>query len=154
MLPALFRWPAGRTTTGRQSFQVRASRATPRYLSGFWLRIQPRWIHVAPKQCADVQASITARASNGQRAYALTTVLHERVHADGFGNEAQTECFAVQLVYDFARELNFVHTKALRLEQLAVRKSRAVAPRGYWDARRCRDGGAWDLFDEFRNLDY
>jgi len=122
--------------------------------AGFFRRDQPRWLHIAPKQCADVQALISTRAINGQRAYALATVLHERVHAQGVSNEAQTNCYGVQLVFEFARELNFVLTKALRLEQLAVRKSRAVAPRGYWDPARCRDGGAWDIFPEFRNLDY
>jgi hypothetical protein len=126
----------------------------PAQLSGFWLPRQPRWIHVSPKQCADVQALILSRNANGHRAYALATVLHERVHAEGVSSEAQTECFAVQLVYEFSRELNFVHAKALRLEQLAVRKSRAVAPRGYWNAKRCSDGGSWDLFPEFRNLTY
>ena len=101
-----------------------------------------------------MQALMTSRQTNGQRAYALGTVLHERLHAHGIENEAMTECFAVQLVYDFARTLGFPHRKAMRLEQLAVRKSRALAPRAYWDSRRCRDGGEWDLFDEFRNLDY
>jgi hypothetical protein len=95
------------------------------------------------------------RQPNGQRAYALSTVLHERIHAQGISHEALTECYAIQLVYDFARELNFVHTKAIRLEQLAVRKSKAVF-RGtrYYDPARCRDGGLWDLYPEFRNLDY
>jgi hypothetical protein len=128
--------------------------ASPALISGFWLPVQPRWVHVSPKQCVDVQALINSRVSNGHRAYALTTVLHERVHAEGVRVEAETECYAVQLVYDFARELNFVFPKAMRLEQLAVRKSRAVAPRAYWDPTRCRDGGKWDLFPQFRNLDY
>lgn len=126
----------------------------PNLLSGFWIPLQPRWVHVAPKQCSDVQALMLTRALNGQRAYALGTVLHERVHAQVRLSEAQTECYAVQLIYGFARELNFVHSKALRLEQLGVRKSRALAPRAYWDARRCRDSAAWDLYPEFRNLDY
>jgi hypothetical protein len=129
-------------------------RGNPNSLAGFWLPRQPRWTHVAPKQCADVQALMLSRQPNGQRAYALGTVLHERIHAQGVSNEAQTECYAVQLVYAFARELNFVHTRALRLEQLAVRKSRALAPSGYWNRQKCRDLGAWDLYPEFRNLDY
>lgn len=128
-------------------------KANPASLAGFWKPRQPRWVHVAPKQCADVQALMLTRRSNGQRAYALTTVLHERVHAEGVDDEAATECYAVQLVYVFARELNFVPQKALRLEQLAVRKSRA-GPRRYWDAKRCRDGEQWDIFPEFRNLTY
>jgi hypothetical protein len=42
---------------------------------------------------------------------------------------------------------------ALSLERLAVRTTRALSPRGYWDPQRCRDGGAWDL-DNDANLDY
>ena len=127
----------------------------PRRLAGFWLRRQPRWVHIAPKQCSDVQALMLTRQLNGQRAYALATVLHERVHAEiGGGEEDEVNCHGIQLVYDFARELNFPVTRALRLEQLAVRKSRQLAPRGYWNATKCRDGGAWDLYPEFRNLNY
>jgi hypothetical protein len=139
-------WPTVLTSAGID--------ARPALMTGFWLPRQPRWVHVGPRQCADVQALLTTRASTGQRAYALATVLHERVHAEGFRNEAQTNCLAVQLVYEFARELNFVFLKAIRLEQLAVRKTRAVAPRGYWNDRRCRDGGAWDLYPSVRNLKY
>ena len=139
-------WPSVVDSTGIDT--------APSRLSGFWLRRQARWVHVSPKQCTDAQSLLTTRAINGQRAYALSTILHERIHAQGISPEAQTECYAVQLVYEFARELNFVHAKALRLEQLAVRKSRALAPRGYWDARRCMDGGQWDLYPEFRNLNY
>ena len=57
-------------------------------------------------------------------------------------------------VYDFALELNFVRTKALRLKQLAVWKSNQVFTTEFRDRRRCRDGGEWDLFPQFRNLDY
>ena len=76
----------------------------------FWLPRQPRWLHISPKQCADVQGLMTDRRLNEQRAYALATVLHERVHADGYRNESQTNCYAVQLVYSFARELSALPT--------------------------------------------
>lgn len=130
-------------------------RGNPAQLNGFWLPQQPRWLHLAPKQCRDIQALISTRIPNGQRAYALSTALHERIHADGIRHEAMTECFSIQLVYDFARELGFVHPRALRLEQLAVRKSRAVfAGTKYWNPTHCREGGRWDLYPQFRNLDY
>lgn len=122
--------------------------------AGFFRPDQPRWLHIAPRQCRDVQDLIDTRQPNGRRAYALATVLHERVHADGYKNEAQTTCYAVQLVYLFARELSFVHVRALYLAQLAVRKTKRSAPKGYWDPAKCRDGGKWDLLPKFRNLDY
>ncbi len=139
-------WPTVLTSAG---IDVR-----PALVSAFWLPRQARWIHVAPKRCGDVQGLLKTRASSGQRAYALAAVMHERVHAEGFRNEAHTNCLAVQLVYEFARELNFGHAQAFRLEQLAVRKTRAVAPSGYWNDRRCRDGGLWDLYPTLRNLRY
>jgi len=124
-------------------------------IDGFWLRAQPRWLHLSPKQCTDVQGLMSDRQPNGQRAYALSTVLHERIHAQGVFSEAQAECYANQLVYEFARELNFVYTKALRLMQLAVRKSNAAfSGTKYRDPVRCRDEGAWDLYPAFRSLDY
>lgn len=122
-------------------------------IDGFWLSYQSRWVHLSPKQCSDVQGLMSDRQPNGQRAYALSTVLHERIHAQDIPIEAQAECYSVQLVYEFARELNFVPAKAVRLMELAVRKSNATfTGTRYRDPRRCRDGGAWDLYPGFPNL--
>jgi hypothetical protein len=121
---------------------------------GFWLPAQSRFLHLSPKSCEDLQALITTRRSNGNRASAVATTLHETTHMYGVRNEAAANCYSVQLVYYFARELRFSFAAALRLERLAVRSTRGSAPRGYWDSRRCRDGGEWDLDDESANLDY
>jgi hypothetical protein len=123
-------------------------------LVGFWHPRQPRFLHLSPKACADVQALIATRKSNGQRAAAAAVALHETAHMYGVRNEAQANCYGVQLVYYLARELRFLRSAALRLERLAVRKIRSSAPRGYWDRARCRDGGEWDLDGGTRNLDY
>jgi hypothetical protein len=123
-------------------------------LVGFWHPRQPRFLHLSPKACTDVQALIATRKSNGQRAAAAAVALHETAHMYGVRNEAQANCYGVQLVYYLARELRFPRSGALRLERLAVRKVRSSAPRGYWDRARCRDGGEWDLDDGTRNLDY
>jgi hypothetical protein len=72
----------------------------------------------------------------------------------GIRNEAQANCYSVQLVYYFARELRVPPGEAARLERLAVRATKARAPSGYWNSRLCRDGGLWDLDDEGANLDY
>ena len=93
----------------------------------FWYPRQPRWLHISPRECADVQGLMTDRRLNGRRAYGLTTVLHERVHADGYRDEARTNCYAVQLVRSFARTLGFAPLKAAELERLAVKRTRAVA---------------------------
>jgi hypothetical protein len=121
--------------------------------SAFWNGSQPRWLHLSPRTCTNLQGLIDTRVPNGQRAFALTTVLHETTHAYGIRNEAQANCYAVQLVPVFAEQLNFAPARAHYLQQLAVRKTKATAPSGYWDPARCRDGGAWDL-DSTLNLSY
>jgi hypothetical protein len=123
-------------------------------LVGFWHPRQPRFLHLSPKACEDIQALIATRKSNGQRAAAAAVALHETAHMYGVRNEAQASCYGVQLVYYLARQLRFSRSAALRLERLAVRKIRAASPPGYWNTTRCRDGGAWDLDDGTRNLDY
>ena len=67
-------------------------------LLGFWAGRQPRWLHLAPDVCTDVQALLSTRLPNARRAGALSTVIHETMHAYGVRNEAQANCFAVQLV--------------------------------------------------------
>jgi hypothetical protein len=111
----------------------------------FWFSAQPRWLHLSPTTCANVQALIDSRVPNSPRALALATVLHETSHAYGVRNEAQANCYGAQLVYPFARALAFSAKRAGRLEDLALEATRSSAPPGYWDAARCRAGGAWDL---------
>lgn len=111
----------------------------------FWFGGQPRWLHLSPTTCTNVQALIDSRVPNGPRALALVTVLHETTHAYGIRNEARANCYGVQLVYPFARALAFSPVRAARLEGLALRTTRSTAPPGYWDSARCRAGGAWDL---------
>jgi hypothetical protein len=111
----------------------------------FWFSGQPRWLHLSPTTCANVQALIDSRVPNSPRALALATVLHETTHAYGVRNEAQANCYGVQLVYPFAKTLAFSAQRAARLEDLALRATRSSAPPGYWDEARCRAGGAWDL---------
>jgi hypothetical protein len=121
-------------------------------LLGFWLGRQPRWLHLAPGICTDVQALLTTRRANARRGAALSTVIHETLHAYGVRNEAQTNCFAVQLVPVFAWNHGLAVRQADYLGTLARNYTRRYAPTGYWNASRCRDGGAWDLFPGSRSL--
>lgn len=122
-------------------------------LDGFWLQLQPRWLHLAPTPCKHVQALIDSGRPNGQRAAALATAIHEALHAHGVRNEAMTNCFAVQLVPYAAHLLRLPTARATYLGKLAVSKIQATAPSGYWNAWHCRDGGRWDLDRSSRNLD-
>ena len=121
---------------------------------GFWLPAQRRFLHLSPQACEGIQALIDTRRPNATRAYASVVALHETTHMYGVRREAEANCYAVQLVYYMSRALRLTPRDALRMERLAVRTTRASAPRGYWDSQRCRDGGAWDIDDENRNLDY
>jgi hypothetical protein len=126
----------------------------PTVLLGFWLPGQPRFLHLSPPTCENLQALMSTRRANAPRAQASVVALHETAHMYGIRNEAEANCYAVQLVYYFARRLNVSPRGALLLEQQAVRRTRATAPRGYWNTENCRDGGAWDLDDEGANLSY
>jgi hypothetical protein len=121
-------------------------------LLGFWLGRQPRWLHLAPGICADVQGLISSRQPNARRAGGLATVIHETLHAYGVVNEAQTNCWAVQLVPVFGLSLGLGEKRADYLGTLARNYVRKYSPRGYWNGDRCREGGAWDLFPSIRNL--
>lgn len=114
-------------------------------IEGFWFGIQPRWVHLSPTVCSNLQHLIDSRVPNGPRADAAVTVLHETTHAYGIKVEAQANCYAVQLVPVFARQLHLTVLRVNYLFQLALRRTQALAPRGYWDSTRCRAGGAWDL---------
>jgi hypothetical protein len=121
-------------------------------LAGFWLGRQPRWLHLAPAVCTWVQGLLDTKLPTARRAFGLTVALHETVHAYGFSNEAQTNCYAVQLVPVAARFVGLTSARGEQLGRLALASTRGSAPPGYWDARRCRDGGAWDLAPGAANL--
>jgi hypothetical protein len=122
-------------------------------LQGLWVSRQPRWLHLSPDVCTDVQGLLDSGRPNARRADALTAVVHEALHAHGVSNEAQTNCYAVQFVPEFARNLKLDPIPADYLAKLARTITRAHAPRGYWNDSRCRDGGSWDLAPDRRNLD-
>jgi hypothetical protein len=121
-------------------------------LAGFWLGRQPRWLHLSPRICSDVQGLLDTKQVNARRAFALTAVIHETLHANGVYDEAATNCYAVQLVPFFGVNLGLPTTRALYLGTLARNITRRTAPNGYWNARSCRDGGRWDLLPRSRNL--
>ena len=99
-----------------------------------------------------MQGLLSSKQPNARRAGALSTVIHETLHAYGVVNEAETNCVAVQLVPLFGRNLGLSVKRADYLGTLARNYVRKYAPRGYWNGARCRDGGPWDLLPSTRNL--
>lgn len=119
---------------------------------GVWFGRQPRWLHLADEICVQIQRLVDSGAANGQRAGALVVAMHETLHAYGIHDEAQTNCYAVQLAPAAAGYLGVPKARIPYLGSLGLRFTRRYAPDGYWDDERCRDGGAWDLFSDRRNL--
>ncbi|MBA2461658.1 MAG: hypothetical protein H0V45_07850 [Actinobacteria bacterium] len=121
-------------------------------LAGFWLGRQPRWLHLAPTVCASIQELLDTKRPSARRAFGLTVALHETIHAYGIDNEAQTNCFAVQLVPVAASFVGLTRAAGDYLRRLAFNITRRSAPAGYWDGSRCRDDGVWDLLPKVANL--
>ncbi|MER3411382.1 MAG: hypothetical protein C4305_03020, partial [Thermoleophilia bacterium] len=109
----------------------------------FWLRRQPRWLHLSPWACRDAQQLLDGGSPTGRRASSLATVLHEAIHACGLEDEAQVNCYAVQLVPAAARLMGLSPARADYLGLLALNYTRRTAPPGCWNALACRDGGEW-----------
>ena len=133
---------------------VRDVGANPDRVAGVWFPRQRRFVHVAPVVCRHVQAVVSTRRASALRAVAATVLLHEGTHLNGVRNEAEATCYAVQLVYYFARRIQMSPRAALSMERLAVRTTRLTVAPSYWDSQRCRDGGEWDLDEEGANLSY
>jgi hypothetical protein len=121
-------------------------------LEGFWESSQPRWLHLSPHVCERIQRVINGEPLTGARAYGLVTAIHETLHAYGVKNEAQANCYAVQITPRLARKLGVVLSRIGDLGRLARNFTRRTAPAGYWNAFNCRDGGSWDLYPGLKNL--
>lgn len=126
---------------------------------GVWRYAQPRWLHLAPQVCERIQALLESEVPNAPRADALSTALHEALHAYGINQErygaaaeAMANCYAVQLVPTAAFSAGLTWKRSLYAGQLAVRSVRRAAPPGYWNGANCRDGGRWDLIPSRVNL--
>lgn len=76
-------------------------------------------------------------------AEAVDTLAHEATHARGVANEAQTECYAIQLVPHTAQLLG-LSAAVGRVFANALWRDYRHEPKGY-ATRRCRNGGPLDL---------
>jgi hypothetical protein len=106
-------------------------------------------IELDPYTCTTL-ALLQARAlDNDYRQYALSfaesvdTLAHEATHARGIDNEAETECYAIQLVPQTSALLD-LPPKIGRLFANAMWHAYPHEPKGY-ATTRCRDGGPLDL---------
>ena len=55
------------------SAQLSTAHPDDSQLVGFWLGKQPRWLHLSPYACTQLEALYATRRPTGTRAFALTT---------------------------------------------------------------------------------
>ena len=112
----------------------------------FWSPDMPHWINLSPTTCRAIETLLRNRPhyANIYTADAVQTLTHEMMHAIGISNEAQAECFGMQLSAYLARQLGVPPRYALSLSRLNLSNYRHRPP-NYIDTLRCREDGAWDL---------
>ncbi len=115
--------------------------------TGIFVPQMPHWISLSPDVCRGMETLLYHRPQYPNRIIAsdLDTVTHEMVHAMGFVNEAQTECFAMQLSILMALQLHVPAAYSKQLARLTL-LNYFTHPSGYIDTLRCQENGAWDLF--------
>lgn len=76
---------------------------------------------------------------------ALLVMVHESYHLSGIGDEAQTECYALQRLQSVAVELGATQQYAREVVGRAYAAEQMILPAEYHDTVNCRRDGAWDL---------
>ena len=106
-------------------------------------------VNLAPGVCRSLAQLVYAHARPADpdalylSAAAVATLAHEAQHAKGIADEAQAECYAIQLLAGTAHELGVDHAYAERLAVAYWRQYPAEAPA--YRSPQCRDGGRLDL---------
>jgi hypothetical protein len=114
---------------------------------GLYQPLMPHWIHLSPSVCRGMETLLYHRPQYPNKIVAsdVDTVTHEMVHAMGVVNEAQTECFAMQLSIVMAVDLHVPLVYSQQLARLTL-LNYFQHPARYIDTVRCQENGAWDLF--------
>jgi hypothetical protein len=114
---------------------------------GFHIWAMPHWVDLSPGICRTFETLLYHRPkyANVVTANALDTLTHEMIHALGVHDEAETECFAMQLSFVTGVQLGLPLNYAENLDRLSLRNYFDHPP-NYVDTNDCREGGAWDLF--------
>ena len=120
---------------------------------GFFYSGMPHWVNLSPRICRTFETLIYHRPAytNVRTADALDTLTHEMIHALGIRNEAETECFAMQLSFITGWKMGLPLAYAENLDRLSLRNYPEHPP-SYVNTARCREGGAWDLYPKSLSL--
>ena len=114
---------------------------------GFFTPLMPHWLELSPGICRTMETLLYKRPQYANRytANAVDTLTHEMIHALGVRNEAETECFAMQLSWVTAENLGIPDRYSYSLSRLTLANYSSHPPR-YISYANCRENGAWDLF--------
>jgi hypothetical protein len=120
---------------------------------GFWKPTMPHWLHLSPGICRTMETLIYKRPQFANRftANAVDTLTHEMLHGLGVRNEAQTECYAMQLNWVTANRLGVPLRYSYSLSRLSL-GNYGFHPPAYQDRSACREDGIWDLFKRVPSL--
>lgn len=113
---------------------------------GFYNPTMPHWVDLSPTVCRGIETLLYHRPLHANRivADAVDTVTHEMIHAIGIRDEAQTECYAMQVSLLMALRLGVPLKYSQQLARLTL-SNYFLHPPQYIDTIRCREGGVWDL---------
>jgi len=114
---------------------------------GFYTPAMPHWLELSPRICNAMETLLYKRPRYANRftANAVDTLTHEMIHALGVRDEAETECFAMQLSWVSAENLGVPESYAFSLSRLTL-ANYPYHPPSYVNRAACREDGAWDLF--------
>ena len=109
--------------------------------------LHPGEINLSPQVCDGVDTILYDHRQlvSMRVAVGVDTLAHESMHLAGVRNEAQTECYAMQWTAITAYKLGGTYSFGRALASLLWRTYPSREPPDYYDAIRCRNGGAWDL---------
>lgn len=111
--------------------------------------------YLTPERCYDLyRLAFEGEVRSSQTARAVSVLAHEAWHLGGVGDEATTECYALQSGVGLGQRLGLSEDRARQMmrQQLVENQLRGVASAEYVVSPECRNGGVLDLaagLDEF-----
>jgi hypothetical protein len=113
-----------------------------------WARIEGREINFSPTVCRAFEELLASSSADleADAAYwgdVVDVVAHEAEHTRGLGDEAETECYAIQMIPKTTAAFGF-SAAAGRAIAHAYWQEYDQEPRGY-ASDQCHDAGAYDL---------
>jgi hypothetical protein len=114
-------------------------------------RVGGNLAYLTPERCLDLyRLAFEGRSSASQTARSLTVLAHEAWHLRGVGNEATTECFALQSGVGLGVRLGLSEGTARQMmrQQLAENRLDSGTDAEYRVSADCRDGGRLDLYPD------